>query len=200
MDNRRVAGAQRIVEQEIAGLIPLVAPCLGAEAGQRDRLPMFSGQADGVTLVSSFSLQQAWRGRPQVLQIFVIPGEEAGLRLVVNETPFAGVEAVGRMCRGSEPDPETGLRIAHFPAPAPSPASFVLADHLSAVRFQYLQLAKKAGEPSVWAPSWPHSEWPAGVRIVMVPLEPTPGRLQPVTATVPLFLFRNPRTKYEDVR
>src|SRR5947209_11726124 len=30
MDNRRVAGAQRALEQELEGMVPLVLPCLGA--------------------------------------------------------------------------------------------------------------------------------------------------------------------------
>ena len=33
MDNRRVVGAQRILEQQLEGLVPVVAPCAGA-AGQ----------------------------------------------------------------------------------------------------------------------------------------------------------------------
>ena len=40
--------------------------------------------------------------------------------------------------------------------------------------------------------------WPYGVRIQITPLAPDPSRLQPITATVPLFLFRNPEMHYAD--
>ena len=33
MDNRRVAGAQRIVEDQIEGLMPVIATCVGAAGG-----------------------------------------------------------------------------------------------------------------------------------------------------------------------
>ena len=84
MENRRVAGAQRVVEQELAGLMPVIAPC-GAPGA---RAAFFQGEGDVLRLVSTFSLQQAWRGPAQILELFVIPGEEGrGVRLVVNEIP-----------------------------------------------------------------------------------------------------------------
>jgi type II secretory pathway component PulJ len=76
MDNRRVAGAQRILEQEIQGLVPVVAPCgVGTEGGGTPH-QFFQGEPDTMRLVSTFSLQGAWRGQPQILEIFVIPGAE----------------------------------------------------------------------------------------------------------------------------
>src|SRR5947209_17195815 len=64
MEDRRVAGSQRIIEQELKGLMPVAGPCAGNPA----KTLMFQGQSDGLTMVSTFSLQQAWRGRPQLLQ------------------------------------------------------------------------------------------------------------------------------------
>src|SRR5262249_10571755 len=111
MENRRVAGAQRIVEQELEGLMPVVTPC-----GETPlRLGFFQGEPQTMRLVSTFSLQEAWRGRPQILEIFVIPGENGrGVRLVVNEIPYTGALTAGRLCQGVMPDPQTGLAMPHF--------------------------------------------------------------------------------------
>ena len=47
-------------------------------------------------LVSTFSLQQGWRGPAEILEMFVIPGEDGeGVRLVVNETPYSRMAAGG---------------------------------------------------------------------------------------------------------
>src|SRR5215831_2035116 len=95
MDNRRVSGAQRLVEQELEGLMPVVAPC-GGPGGAK--VGFFQGEASVMRLVSTFSLQQAWRGQPQILELFVIPGEDGkGVRLVVNELPYAGPLAAGML-------------------------------------------------------------------------------------------------------
>ena len=84
MENRRIAGAQRIVEQELEGLIPVSAPCTGSGNESKDLLLFFSGQPNNLTMISGFSLHEAWRGRPQVLQIFTVPTEQGdGVRLVV---------------------------------------------------------------------------------------------------------------------
>jgi general secretion pathway protein J len=198
MDNRRVAGAQRIVEQELQGLIPIVGPCNGGAGESKDRYVLFSGQSGSVTLISGFSLQQAWRGRPQLLQIFTTPDDQGGTRLVVNETPYGGPFGGGPICIPGDTDPETGGHIASFAAPSVGPATFVLADHLRAVRFEFLDAPKKPGEPGLWTATWNHGKWPFGIRIEMVPMEPSPARLQPITVIAPLYVNRVPGVKYED--
>jgi hypothetical protein len=76
MDNRRVAGAQRILEQQLEGMMPVVAPCgAGPQGGGTNAAS--SGRAATMRLVSTFSLQQAWRGQPQILEVFLIPGPMA---------------------------------------------------------------------------------------------------------------------------
>jgi prepilin-type N-terminal cleavage/methylation domain-containing protein len=198
MDNRRVAGAQRIVEQQIEGMIPAIAPCSGNGGNQGSpKVAIFSGQPNSVTLVSSFSLQEAWRGRPQVLQMFVGPGEEAGVRLLVNEIPYTGPSS-GQLCANPEPDGETsGLR-GRFAPPSTREGTFVLADHLRSVRFEYLKRPEKVGEPGLWITQWTRADWPAGIRIVMEPIDPNPARLQPVTVTAPVFFNRTLGVQYED--
>jgi hypothetical protein len=196
MDNRRIAGAQRVLEQQLEGLIPVAAPC-GAEGPGSERVPIISGQPNGLTIVSSFSLQEASRGRPQVLQFFSIPGEQGGVRLMVNETPYTGLLGVGQMCVGIDRG-EEGVRLPRFSLPSARANSFVLADHLSYVKFEYLTPAKKPADPGIWMPSWNAPEWPYGIRIEMAPLEPSPARLQPVTVTAPIYINRNPGVQYED--
>ena len=197
MDNRRVAGAQRVLEQQLEGLIPIAAPCGAQGPGATDRVTMISGQPNGLTIVSSFSLQEASRGRPQVLQFFVIPGDQAGVRLIVNETPYTGPRGIGEMCVGVEQG-EENARLARFSPPSSKPNSFVLADHLRSVKFEYLTPAKKPDEPAIWTASWNGPEWPLGIRIEMWPLEPSPARLQPITVTAPIYINRNPGVQYAD--
>lgn len=195
MENRRVAGAQRILQQELEALIPVVAPCAngGAETA------VFSGQTSGVTLVTSFSLQEAWRGRPQIIQIFTIPDDSGGgARLVVNETPYLGPEAAGKLCTGVDNDPEGAGAYGHFAPPTAGPNTFVLADHLRGVRYSFLRPPEKADDPPRWDPVWTAGGWPAAIRIEMAPLEPSPGRLQPITVTAPMFIYRDPKVKYAD--
>jgi type II secretory pathway component PulJ len=88
MDNRRVAGAQRIAQQELEGMVPAFVLC-GSDSGSTgSRAVLFQGAPDSISMVSTYSLQEGWRGQPQILQLFVIPGEENGVRLVVNEFPY----------------------------------------------------------------------------------------------------------------
>jgi general secretion pathway protein J len=194
MDDRRVAGSQRIIEQELQGLMPVSAPCAGTA-----RTIMFQGQPDRMTMISTFSLQQAWRGRPQILQLFLAPDDEGGIRLLVNELPYAGPAAAGRLCLASTVDPATfGIGVPQFPRVAESPNSFVLADHLSRCQFFYLTRPKKPGEPGEWVQQWTSGSWPASIRIEIVPSSPNPARLQPITVTAPLYVNRNPEIDYVD--
>ena len=85
--------------------------------------------------VTSYSLQDAWRGRPQIVVLQVIPGEEGhGVRLIVNETPYTGSNQAGQMVASIDPD-----STAHFIPVLPGPQSFVLADRLAYCRFWYLE-------------------------------------------------------------
>jgi general secretion pathway protein J len=172
MDNRRVAGAQRILEQELMGLIPVLAKCPGGPGGTA----YFQGQPQSMRLVSAFSLDGAWRGQPKILELFVIPGENGeGVRLVVNEIPYTGALSVAPYCGAP---------------PVPNPHSFVLADKLQYCKFSYLGPAPDPKDPGIWAPLWAHPEWPFGIRVEMAPLDPNPSRLQPITVTVPIYMYR----------
>ena len=189
MDNRRVAGAQKILEEELEGLVPVVALCNAGGLGAGGKAPFFEGQPDTMRLVSTFSLQGAWRGQPQILEIFVIPGADGrGVRLVVNEIPYTGPAGAGQFCMGIN---------KYLPA-SPSPKSFVLADRLAFCRFSYLDAPPDGSRPAEWYPLFAGANWPKAVRVEMAPLEPDPSRLQPISMTAPIRLHRSPEIDYDD--
>ena len=129
---------------------------------------MFQGEAQVLRMVSTFSLQQAWRGQPLLLELFVIPGEEGrGVRLLVNELPYHPVQSA-QVCKGFGSDPATA-GVTRFARPEATEHSFVLADKLAYCRFSYLQHPKDDLERSPsGCRSWPiragrepsESKWP----------------------------------------
>ncbi len=193
MENRRVAGAQRILEQQIEGLLPVTAGC-APQGGPGVKFAFFGGTANTLRLVTGFSLQGGWRGQPQILEMFVIPGEEGrGVRLVVNELAYTGPASAGRLCVGLAEG-----AIPLFAPPQPGPASFVLADQLAGCRFSYLVPARTPDEADTWQPVWDRRGWPKAVRVEMAPLELNPARLQPTTLTAPIRIFRSLELVYAD--
>ena len=201
MHNRRVAGAQRVLEEELEGMMPVVAPCgAGGVQGPAPRAAFFQAEEQTMRLVSTFSLQQGWRGQPQILELLVIPGDQQGVRLVVNEIPYTGPAAAGRLCTGFAPDPTGGgSPVPRFLPAAPSERSFVLADKLAYCRFSYLVSSSSPKELTpVWLPHATRQGWPFAVRVEMAPLEPDPSVLQPITVTAPIHLWRAPEIEYVD--
>jgi general secretion pathway protein J len=185
MDNRRVAGAQRILTEQLEGMIPMKANC-----GGKDLTPFFQGEPDRMRLISTYSLQEAWRGRPQILEIFVIPGEESGVRLVVNEIPYLHPQQAGSLCLSQG---------KYLPVSAGS-KSFVLADKLAFCRFTYEWQPDDILKYPIWGPIFTGRHWPSAIRIQMAPLEPDPAKLQPITVTAPLRFHRLPEILYDDAR
>jgi prepilin-type N-terminal cleavage/methylation domain-containing protein len=200
MENRRIAGAQRILSDELEGLIPVIAPCTGSKEAMASRVTLFQGETGNMRLVSAFSLQEGWRGHPQILEFTVIPGEDGrGVRLVVNEIPYGGPPEAGKLCTGIAPDPETAAVLPKFAAVGVGPKSFVLADKLEFCRFSYLTPGPQADPTPVWKPKWTARGWPRGIRVEMAPLAPDPSKVQPVTVTAPLRLYRDPEIQYVDM-
>ncbi len=190
MDNRRVAGAQRILEQELEGLVPVVAQCGAGPEGGGTPAAFFQGEPETMRLVSTFSLQGAWRGQPQMLEIFVIAGAEGrGVRLVVNEAPYQSPLAAGRSCLGPH----------KFFGASAGPNSFVLADKLAFCRFTYLEQPPDANLPPHWVPRFTGDDWPRAVRIEMAPLDPDAARLQPISVVAPIHIFRRLELPYADI-
>jgi hypothetical protein len=150
-------------------------------------------------LVSSYSLGEAGRGLPQILEFQVIPGAEGrGVRLVVNEILYTGPRSAGALCLGLGPDPELGVVTQRFVPVSYGPHSFVLADRLAFCRFSYL--GPVPGTPlEQWRPAWLVADrWPLGIRMEMASLDTDPGSLKPVTVTSPVYVNREPNTVYED--
>ncbi len=61
----------------------------------------FQGEPSSMRFVSTYSLQDASRGMPQILEFQVIPGaDNRGVRLVVNERPYTGAASAGALLPG----------------------------------------------------------------------------------------------------
>lgn len=190
MDNRRTAGAQRILAEELGGIIPVMAACGAGGGGTGSRAVFFQGAPGVMRLATTFSLQQGWRGQPQMLALMVIPGEDnRGVRLVVNETPYTGPLAAGRFCTAA----------GQFVPAEAGAGSFVLADNLAYCRFSYLSSATVANQPPGWKAAWNTQTWPIAIRIEMAPLATDASRVQPISFTTPVYLHRNPEIQYEDL-
>jgi len=199
MDNRRIAGTQRILEQEIAGFMPVVAIVGPSPDAAGVKIPFFEGRAQAMRFVSSYSLGEASRGLPQVLEYQVIPGDAGrGVRLVVNENPYTGPRSAGVFSLGTGPDPELGVVTQRFVPITVGPRSFVLADRLAYCRFSYLGVVPgMQGER--WQPGWISvNQWPLGIRIEMASLDRDPASLKPLTVTAPVDVDRFPIFDYAD--
>ncbi|MDR3699470.1 MAG: hypothetical protein P4L56_07540 [Candidatus Sulfopaludibacter sp.] len=205
MDDRRVAGAQRILQSELEGMVPAMPPCLGMDPGggggnSSVHFVFLQAEPQFLRMVSTFSLQQAWRGVPQILEFFVIPGADGrGVRLVVNETPYSPM-AAGNFCHGVMQDQTLGITIPRFPpAPEASPSSFVLADNLAFCRISYYVKSKDPNEPvPVWLPRATGLGWPLAIRIDMAPLQPDLSTMQPLSVLAQIHLHRAPDIPYVD--
>lgn len=198
MDNRRIVGAQRILEHQIAGFMPVVAECLPGPDQPPVRMPFFQGEPQSMRFVSSYSLEEAWRGYAQTLEFQVIPGENnEGVRLVVNEHLYTGPRGPGLFCLGTAFDPVLGAQTPRFRPIETGPRSFVLADRLAFCRLSYLEVLPPPVRER-WVTRWIAPRWPAGIRIEMAPLSPDASRLQPVTITAPVRVNKEPMMAYGD--
>jgi len=197
MDDRRIAGAQRILQAQLAGFMPVVALFAPSPDAPGQKIPFFEGRAQSMRFVSSYSLGEAARGMPQILEFQVIPGDQdVGVRLVVNENLYTGPRSAGRFSLGPGTDPQLGVLTQLFLPISVGPQSFVLADRLAYCRFSYLGIPP--GAPlEKWQLAWiPLDKWPLGIRIEMASLDTNPGDLKPLTVTAPVHVDRFPIYDY----
>ncbi len=196
MANRRVLGAQRILEQQVMGLMPVKADCRAVPDRPGTMMPFFQGEMQSMRFVSSYSIQEAARGFPRILEFQVIPGENAGgVRLVVNEFLYSGPLSTGAMCVGTTLDPVLGRQVPVFGPIQVGTQSFVLADHLSYCRFMYQE---RLPEPAVarWTGRWAQARLPLAIRIEMAPLQEDLSKIQPLSVTLPLRVNRDVLASY----
>jgi len=198
MDIRKVAGAQRILQSELEGLVPAYAMCGAGQGGTGTRAVLFQGAPDRMWMVTTFSLHEGWRGRPQILQMFVMPDESGGVRLAVNEIPYTGQIGAGQYCSGTIAVPGTITRLAQMIPTPPEAQTFVLADKLAYCRFSYYSPSAMMYEPPAWRPEWAAKGWPLAIRIEMAPETIDPSRLQPITVTAPIRVRRDADKVYTD--
>ncbi len=193
--NRRVASVERIMRSEIRDLIPVVATCVPEGDQPPERLMYFDGRQHSLRFVSGYSLQEASRGVPRILDFQVIPGDKGeGVRLVVSELAYSPQQAAAT-CVGSVRDQNSGIAMGVFRPIEVGPGSFVLADKLAYCRFSYRDFQPPpVGER--WFPEWPLGKWPTAVRIDMAPLNPDPARLPLMSLTVPMRVNRQPYEPY----
>jgi prepilin-type N-terminal cleavage/methylation domain-containing protein len=195
--NRRVANSRQIIESEITGFTDSTA-YYHPKPLETSAIPFLQTEEKTMRFLTSYSIDDGWRGRPQIAVMQVIPGDRnEGVRLIVNETPYTGPEQAGLQVVGIEQNP-TGPTIIHYAAAEAGAQSFVLADRLAYCRFSYLEkrlLAPFQG----WGPSWAFSQTlPLAVRIEMAPLEPRATDLHVSTITVPFNVNRVPGLPYAD--
>ena len=198
ISNRRITGAQRILEQQIAGLMPVAAVIPTGTPGQSGlRVPFFQGESQSMRFVSTYSLHDAARGVPRILEFQVIPGgDSGGVRLVVNEIPFANAFSAGEMITGRSTIDGAGL-MTNFRPVEVGPQSFVLADKLASCHFLF-QEARPKPEYQRWVELWAKQVWPTSIRIEMTPLANDPGQLKMMTITAPIHVNKAPLDTYED--
>ncbi len=164
--NRRVLGAQRILEQQIANLIPAAAQCQAVPGQLGQSVRFFQGEPATMRFATAYSIQSAHRGVPVIAEFTVMPGEGGrGVRLVVNEIPFAGPVVAGRSCAGIGVDPASNQQFIQFRPVEIGPYSYVLADKLAYCRFLYRE-PPRGEAPERWLPAWPFiAEWPSAIRV-----------------------------------
>ena len=195
--NRRITGAQRILEQQIAGLMPVAAVTPLGSPGQAGlRIAFFQGESQTMRFASTYSLHEASRGKPHILEFQVVPGgESGGVRLVVNEIPYTSPFSAGEMVTGRST--VDGVLLTMFRPVEVGPQSFVLADKLASCHFLYRE-ARPQPEYQRWVEQWVKPDWPMSIRIEMQPLTHEPGQLTMMSITAPVHVDKKPLELYED--
>jgi type II secretory pathway component PulJ len=191
MQNRRVASVERILEQQVANIMPMKAVC-ASENGPPSQISFFQGDAATMRFVSAFTLHEGTRGNPTMLEFQVIPGEnDQGVRLVVNEVLYSGPVPLGATCLSSSAETGPAFRKVEIGL-----GSFVLADKLAFCRMSFREPAVAPAAPK-WVLHWKQPVLPEAIRIEMAPLDPEAARVNLSTLTIPVHVTRWPLGQYE---
>ncbi len=197
MANRRSLSTGQILRSQIEGFMPVTVACVPGVNGVANTVAYFEGLPQSLRLVSSYSLEEAARGMPRVLEYLVIPGQEGkGVRLIVNESLYTGPNTTRAACLSLVQMPGGRGMAPVFPPIVAAAGSFVLADKLAFCRFSYRH---RLPPPQLeeWLPAWSYPmERPTAIRVELAPLETDPSRVPLVTATVPIHVTRIPNVRY----
>jgi prepilin-type N-terminal cleavage/methylation domain-containing protein len=198
-DNRRALGSLRVLTEQLAGIVPAQIPCNGR---QRENTPIFfQGSLSSMQFVSNYTLEEAARGYPRIVEYMVVPGDPlrgGGVRLVLQETPYTGPDAVIPLCAGTGTDPFHRAPTAQLRPPRLGTRAFVIADQLAYCRI-YFQRVHPLTLIREWEAGFSGAALPAAVRVEMAPLRPDPARVQLTTTTIPLRVTRNTYEPYVDI-
>lgn len=199
-DNRRVLGSLRVLYEQLAGVVPAQVQCKGLNLG--DPAPLFfQGTQESLQFVSSYTLEEAARGYPRIVEYFVTPGEAArggGVRLVMQETPYSGPFSVMPYCTGQGTDPLYRGPTALLRPVQMGARPCVIADQLAYCRISYLRVHPVTFQGN-WEPVYSGAVLPGAVKVEMAPLRPDPSRVQLGTTTIPLHVSRNTYELYADI-
>lgn len=198
-DNRRLVAINRIIDAQIGGIMAVPAECL-AGGGVSAKISFFQGEPQSMRFVSAYSLEEAHRGYPRILEYQVIPGEfNQGVRIIVNELIYNGPYSTGSLCTGLGEHPMAVGPTPLFVPILAGPRSFVLADKLSYAKLWYRETLKEQPYER-WVPVWSKPVLPSAIRIEMVPLPVARLRLPLVTVTAPIRITRDPLETYVDLQ
>lgn len=190
-DNRRALGSLRVLSQQLASILPAQLSCSGRRA---DLAPLFfQGSQSTLQFVTSYTLEEAARGFPRIVEYIVMPGDPArggGVRLLMQEVPYTGPYAVMSYCSATGIDPLHRMPIAILRPPQLGQRPFVIADQLAYCRISY-QRIHPTTMLRAWEQTYSGATLPGAVRIEMAPLMPDPSRVQLSTTTIPLRVSRN---------
>jgi prepilin-type N-terminal cleavage/methylation domain-containing protein len=159
-ENRRVMGIQQIVSSQIGGAIPASGTC------------KLSGTEQGLTLVTTYSINEGARGFPHVVTFRLVPDPAGGQQLEEVEAPFTeGGCAAGASGPGSQ--------------------TLVLARRLAGCTFSYYAPPRGDGSPGAgWSSAWNEPVVPAGVRIRTQPLDGIASNLPALEVNAQIHLTR----------
>lgn len=199
--NRRIQRTQEILEQQLLHLMPASAACMLRNPQAPETVMFFDGQPTQMRFLSSYSLSEAGRGYPRILEFLVAPGDgrraNPGVRLLVNEILYTGPMMAGQLCFGRVFNPMMGTETIEFTPVTPNPGSFILLDRLQAARFRYLEYREPPQAPA-WVERWGRPVYPEAIAIDVIPLPDANAGLQPMSLVLPLRIDRIPGKKYED--
>lgn len=194
---RKVIGVERIMREQVANLAPVNTLCRAATTGAGSPEILFEGKPHEMRFVTTYTLNEAARSLPRMIEYIVIPGVAHGVRLVMNEVPYGGPRWLVPVCVGYAESSVNQQMVPQFRPITVTGNSFVLADELASCRFVY----RDDHDPKVgpqWVPVWTIKQWPGAVRIELIPYAPNPALLQPSSITIPLPADPKPGVEYHD--